>query len=61
MPESPLTVTGDSRLQVIYGRAPRTAYPDTLTHCLSGLTLADDDRLLAVDECVGFLLELQRR
>lgn len=56
-------VDGSGPVQTIYGRAPRTGDPEGVTRCLGGITVpADvDDRVLMVDTCVGFLVELTRQ
>ncbi|MBI5497332.1 MAG: hypothetical protein HY904_20125 [Deltaproteobacteria bacterium] len=45
----------------IYGAAPRDAYPESVTRCLSDVDLAADGRVAWVlDACQGFLVRLQR-
>lgn len=56
-------VDGSGAVQTIYGRAPRTGDPEAVTRCLGGVTVPTDvdDRIMMVDTCVGFLVELTRQ
>ncbi|MDP2342196.1 MAG: hypothetical protein Q8O67_14665 [Deltaproteobacteria bacterium] len=50
---------GDDRVITVFGRE-RAAFPESLSLCLSGLTLVDDERLQVADSCQGFMVELTR-
>ncbi len=58
--------TGDDEVRTLYGRPPRDAFPAAATFCLAGIAVvtsgagAQDDRLLVLDACAGFLLQLDR-
>ena len=54
---------GSGPVLTIYGRAPRTGDPEGVTRCLGGVTVPTDvdDRIMMVDTCVGFLVELTRQ
>ncbi|MEW5847630.1 MAG: hypothetical protein AB2A00_02410 [Myxococcota bacterium] len=55
-------VTGDDGVRTIYGAPPRDTFPQTVTRCLSGTQVhPSGERLLVLDACQGFLMELQRR
>lgn len=58
--------TGDDFVGTIYGSAPRTLFPSSVTNCLTGLALTDaadgtpESRIVALDACAGFALSLER-
>jgi sugar lactone lactonase YvrE len=53
-------VDGSRRVQTIYGAAPRVAFPENLTSCLSGLAILDAATIQIVDSCTGMLIQLTR-
>jgi cysteine-rich repeat protein len=56
--------TGDDYVTTIYGTTPRESFPMSVTKCLSGIGfepgVADDQSLLFLDACQGFLVRLTR-
>ncbi len=53
-------VDGSGEVLTIYGAAPRSAFPESRTFCLSGIELKNDDVVRITDACQGYLLELTR-
>jgi cysteine-rich repeat protein len=53
-------VDGTGPVSTIYGAAPRTTFPATVTNCLSGIAVVDPATLRFTDSCTGLLVELHR-
>ena len=54
-------VTGNDPVLTVYGAAPRSTFPDSVTACLTGLAVTPGvDGLLVLDACQGFLVRLDR-
>lgn len=51
-------VDGSGLVQTIYGASPRESFPESVTRCLSGLTLVDQSTLNVTDSCTGLVIEL---
>lgn len=51
---------GSDEVLLIYGIPPRERFPEPLTSCLAGLVIAGDGRLMQLDRCRGFMIELTR-
>jgi hypothetical protein len=54
-------VDGSGQVQTIYGAAPREAFPEYATSCLTGIAVIDAETLQATDACSGLLIELWRQ
>jgi cysteine-rich repeat protein len=52
-------VDGSGPVQTIYGAAPRTDFPASVSACLSGVAFTPDDALWVTDACAGLLVELR--
>ncbi len=53
--------TGEDVVQTIYGAPPRDTYPENVTKCLTGVApLASDAAMYVLDQCLGYLLKLDR-
>ncbi|MEZ4365468.1 MAG: hypothetical protein R2939_04160 [Kofleriaceae bacterium] len=53
-------VDGTGPVQTIYGAAPRTTFPASVSACLSGLVSLDLATTWIADACAGLLVELHR-
>jgi sugar lactone lactonase YvrE len=53
-------IDGSGAMDTIYGRPPRSTFPEVATSCLTGLDVADDRRIVLTDACTGMLVELRR-
>ncbi|MDF1565561.1 MAG: DUF4215 domain-containing protein [Deltaproteobacteria bacterium] len=53
-------VDGSGAVQTIFGAAPRTTYPATVSECLSGLVVLPTDQVQVTEACAGLLIELER-
>ncbi len=53
-------VDGTGPVQTIYGAAPRDAFPENVTRCLTGIAVVDASTVHVTDSCTGILLELRR-
>ena len=53
-------VDGSGAVLTIYGAAPRDAFPQDSTYCLSGVDAPADGVVRVIDACQGFLVELTR-
>lgn len=52
---------GSDEVLLIYGIPPRQKFPEPLTNCLAGMVLVPGDgRVMQLDRCRGFLIELTR-
>jgi hypothetical protein len=47
-------------VQTIYGTPPRTAFPASVTACLTGLAVTSASQLQVADACTGLLVQLDR-
>ncbi len=48
-------------VRTIYGAYPRSEFPDSVTSCLSAVTVAQDDASIVLgDSCNGFVVEVRR-
>lgn len=54
-------VDGTGEVQTIYGGPPRDAPPESITSCLTGLAVVDDQTLQVTDQCTGALVEIWRQ
>jgi sugar lactone lactonase YvrE len=54
-------VDGTGAVRTIYGLPPRSAFPSSVTRCLSGLAVVDTSTVLVTDSCTGIMVELQRQ
>ncbi|MEZ4364920.1 MAG: hypothetical protein R2939_01370 [Kofleriaceae bacterium] len=54
-------VDGSGAVQTIYGAPPRTAYPESVTTCLTGVAVIDAETVQVTDSCTGVLAELWRQ
>ncbi len=54
------TVDGQGTVLTIYGAAPRTRFPDSVTTCLTGVAVVDEATVRVTDACSGLLVELRR-
>ena len=52
-------VDGSGPVQTVYGK-PGSAFPASVTRCLTGLAVVDDTTVEVTDACTGLLVELQR-
>ena len=52
-------VDGTGPVETIYGQAPRTTFPESVTRCLSGVATMPDGKVQVADSCVGMLIELE--
>ncbi len=51
----------DQAVTTIYGTSPRTRFPDAITSCIIGVSIAGDDGSVAVtDACQGVVVRLTR-
>ncbi|MEZ4368940.1 MAG: hypothetical protein R2939_22065 [Kofleriaceae bacterium] len=55
------SVDGSGAVQTIYGAPPRTSYPASVTSCLSGVVVLDEETVQVADSCTGVLVELWRQ
>ena len=56
-------VDGSGTVQTIYGRAPRSEFPTSATHCLTGLHVLEETNATTVhvlDACQGFMIAIDR-
>jgi sugar lactone lactonase YvrE len=53
-------VDGTGAVATIYGRQPRTTFPASVTHCLTGIAIVDAKTVEVTDACIGLLIQLQR-
>jgi cysteine-rich repeat protein len=53
-------VDGKRGVYTIYGAAPRTDFPASVTSCLSGVAVIDGVTVQVVDSCTGLLVQLHR-
>ncbi len=53
-------VDGSGVVQTIYGTPPRTAFPSSVTACLTGLAVTGAAQVQVADECTGLLVQLDR-
>jgi hypothetical protein len=54
-------VDGTGAIATIYGKSPATTFPASITHCLTGLVMADPTTAWVTDSCAGVLVALQRK
>jgi hypothetical protein len=54
------TPDGNDSVSTIYGKPPRTVFPDDTTRCLADIARDNNGTIWAVDSCVGAILQLQR-
>jgi hypothetical protein len=52
-------VAGDDDVRTIYGAAPRAAFPESVTRCLTGI-VAEDAHVFFADRCAGLLIRADR-
>lgn len=50
--------TGESAVHTIFGRAPRTDYPERVVRCLAAPAVLATGRVVVADACNGLVLEL---
>ncbi|MBV8761308.1 MAG: DUF4215 domain-containing protein [Deltaproteobacteria bacterium] len=55
-----LLPAGSSAVSTIYG-AQRTTFPESVTRCLTGVTVVDDATVRIADACTGMLIDLARQ
>jgi sugar lactone lactonase YvrE len=56
------TVDGTGAVRTVYGQpASAEQFPMSATRCLSGLEVADVDKVRIADACAGVMIELQRK
>src|SRR5262249_23500473 len=53
-------VDGAGPVQTIFGAPPRTAFPASVTSCLTGVAVVDATTAWVTDACEGVLVELTR-
>jgi len=53
-------VDGSGPVQTVYGAPPRTAFPSSVTSCLTGLVVTSATQLQVADACTGLLVQLDR-
>jgi hypothetical protein len=53
-------VDGSGAVQTIYGAPPRTAFPSSVTDCLTGIAVVGPTTLQVADACTGLLVQLDR-
>ena len=53
-------VDGTGPVLTIYGAAPRTKFPSSVTSCLTGIAVVDAMTLQVADSCTGLLVQLAR-
>ncbi len=53
-------VDGSGRVLTLYGRAPRDAFPENATRCLTAVNVVSDGVVEVTDACQGYLLQLRR-
>ncbi|MBV8756608.1 MAG: hypothetical protein JO257_05020 [Deltaproteobacteria bacterium] len=53
-------VDGSGVVQTIYGKPPHTAFPASVTACLTGLAVTGAAQLQVADACTGLLVQLDR-
>ena len=53
-------VDGSGVVQTIYGAPPRTAFPSSVTACLTGIAVTGASQLQVADACTGLLVQLDR-
>ena len=53
-------VDGTGSVLTIYGGAPRTQFPSSVTSCLTGIAVVDAMTLQVIDSCTGLLVQLVR-
>jgi cysteine-rich repeat protein len=58
--QKPGFVDGSGAVQTIYGKPPRTAFPSTVTDCLTGIAVTGPLTLQIADACTGLLVQLDR-
>jgi sugar lactone lactonase YvrE len=54
-------VDGAGMVTTIFGAPPRTGFPESISRCLSGLSVRPPDRIWLTDSCAGILVELHRQ
>ncbi|MEO0813547.1 MAG: hypothetical protein AAFY60_11845, partial [Myxococcota bacterium] len=54
--------SGQGQALLLYGRAPRDAFPESVTGCLTGIEFAADGASLHLtDQCTGYLIRVERQ
>ena len=53
-------VDGSGAVQTIYGVPPRTAFPASVTNCLTGLAVTSPTEVQITDACTGLMVQLDR-
>ena len=53
-------IDGSGAVQTIYGAPPRTAFPSSVTDCLTGVAVVGPTTLQVADACTGLLVQLDR-
>lgn len=51
-------VDGTGAVQTIYGRSPRSSYPESVTDCLTGIVSVDATTVRFTDSCAGLYIQL---
>ena len=54
-------VDGTKDVQTIYGAAPRSTFPSSVTSCLTGIAVVDSSTVEVADSCTGLLVVLHRQ
>jgi hypothetical protein len=54
-------VDGSGPVRTIYGRPPRTSFPESVTKCLTGVVVIDQTKVRVTDACSGILIEVSRQ